>query len=142
MPASTIYAMKGAFIDRLKARAGLAGVTVSWSVPTEAPGPDWILVDKAIGNQEAAALGQQRREEEYTLHTYVTVRRPFSDDPRTVADRAFALASQIEDELRDDVTVNETVRVAQVSGVDLEEWADGGERGADVTVRVNVRARI
>lgn len=143
MATTTTVAMKDALITRLANRANLAGVSVSWFVPTYEPNRDWIMVDNIEDDrQEPAAIGQQRREESYTLHVLVQVRRPFSDDPKTVAQRAAALVAEIEDELRTDVTVNNTVRVAQITGVGLREWADGDERGAEMPVRIGVRARI
>jgi len=58
---------------------------VSWHVPVTQPLPDWILVDdvKSPDDQNAAALGGQRREEHYVLHILVMVRRPFRDEPKS-----------------------------------------------------------
>lgn len=146
MASSTVVAFKAALITRLQARPGLADATVSWHVPVTQPRPDWILVDdvKSPDDQNAAALGGQRREEHYVLHILVMVRRPFRIEPKVVAQRAAALVKEIEDELRADCTVGGVVRVAEVAGVGLTEWAgaDGDERGADMPVRINVRQRI
>lgn len=146
MASSTVVDFKDALITRLQARPGLADATVSWHVPVEKPRRDWILVDnvESPADQEAAALGRQRREEHYVLHILVMVRRPFRVQPKAVAQRGAALVAEIEDELRDDCSVGGVVRVAQVVGVGLEEWAgaDGDERGADMPVRIDVRQRI
>jgi hypothetical protein len=64
---STIPALKRQLRAALAARAGLAGVQVSYGAPFPLPEPEWLWVADVSGQQVAAALGQQRREETYTL---------------------------------------------------------------------------
>lgn len=147
MATTTTISLKAALITALQARAGLSGVTVSWGEwPLTDPARDWIMVGDITepADQSAAALGQQRREEHYMLHIDCVVRRPYSDDPQTVATRAAALVAEIENELRDDCTVDDTVRVAQVVGVGLIEGLDreSSDRITVMPVRVDVRQRI
>lgn len=143
MATSTIVAFKAALIASLQGRANLDGVSVTWGIPPTEPEPEWIFVGDVKGpaEQEAAALGRQRREEKYALEIIVSVTRQFADDAQECAERAVELAAEIEDELRTDVEQG-VVRVAQVVGLGLEEGADGNERWAVVPMRVDVRQRV
>lgn len=142
MAASTIPAFKAALATALRARANLATVQVSYGAPLPSPADEFIWLADVEGEQEAAALGAQRREEIYDLLTIVNVIRAGADQ-QAVTERAFALAAEIEDELRGDGTVGGTVRFAEVAGpFRLEEMASDTHRGAQLTVTVAARARI
>lgn len=144
MATSTIQALRKALHARLVARGGLSGVQISLGIPTSKPEPEWIMIGGARdpGDQEAAALGQLRREEHYHLWIDVSVVRPFDDDQVTTTDRAFALAAEVEDELRSDASVGGVVRIAQVVGMALAEPADATEREGRIVMRIDVRQRI
>lgn len=142
MAASTIPAFKAALATALRARANLANVQVSYGAPLPAPADEFVWLADVEGEQEAAALGAQKREEIYELTIIVSVIRA-GGDQQAVTERAFALASEIEAELRGDGTVGGTVRFAQIAGpFRLEEMASDTHRGAQLTITVGVRARI
>lgn len=142
MATASIAALKAALITRLKARPGLAGVQVTWGIPSQDLNDEWIMVGDVDGTQEAVHLGALRREEEYVLDIQVSVVRDMAADAQTTAERAFALAAEIEDELRTDPSVGGAVREAQVIGDGLIEPADGSQREARIPLRIRARKRI
>ncbi|MEW6583476.1 MAG: hypothetical protein AB1416_12030 [Actinomycetota bacterium] len=142
MATASISAFKAALLTRLQARPGLAGVQVTWGWPPGDLEPEWIMLGDVDGTQAAAALGAQRREEEYFLDVTISVVRDMADDPRETADRAFALAAEVEDELRGDASLGGVVREAQVIADGLVEPADGNQREARIPMRIRARKRI
>jgi hypothetical protein len=140
---STIPALKRQLVAALKARSGLAGIQVSYGAPFPVPEPEWIWVADVSGQQVAAALGQQRREETYTLTVLIHAMSSDPADQQTPTERAFALMAEVEAQLRSDATVGGAVRVAQIEGpIKLEELAGPNARGARVTFSVACAARI
>lgn len=143
MPTSTIPAFIDGLLSRLQARPALLGVHVTDFKPDEQEQDDWIMLDGAEpSEQEAAALGRLRREEEFFHEILVSCVRSYGDPQKTARDRAFALVQEVENELRDDPTVGLVVRECQVITVKLENRADGQRREARVTVRIRARHRI
>lgn len=142
MAVSTIPAFKAALAAALRSRANLANVQVSYGAPLPSPADEFVWLADIEGEQEAAALGAQRREEIYELMVIVNVIRAGADQ-QAVTERAYALAAEVENELRGDGTVGGVVRFAQVAGpFRLEEMASDTHRGAQLTITVAVRARI
>jgi hypothetical protein len=99
----------------------------------------------ADGRQDAAALGNRRREESYTIRVTCSSSRG-GEDQKAVRDRAFDLMAIVENAVRNDVTLGGVVRVAQIAGsislfqTDFETAADGVF--AEVAFDVDVSARI
>lgn len=142
MANSTIPAFKAALLTALQARAALSTVQVTYGAPLPSPADEYVWLADVDGEQEAAALGAQRREEFYELEVIVAVYRAGADQQATT-ERAFALVGELEEVLRADGTVGGTVRFAEVGGpLRLEEMASDTHRGAQVTVTVQARARI
>jgi hypothetical protein len=138
---STAPAFKNALHDALGARAGLSGVTVSYGAPTGAP-REFIALTDISGSQEFAALGALRKDETYVLTVFCSVLRE-GNQQQECTERAFALAAEIEDELRGNVTMSGTVRVAELTTpFQLEEFASDSARQSIVTVGISATQRI
>lgn len=143
MPTSTIPAVKQALLDRLSARPGMNGAKVTWAVPNGDLPRDWVSIDDVTGRQAPARLGRQARDEEYTVQITVTVVRPAVDTPASVAQRAFDLVAEIEDDLREAVDLDlPDVVHAYVTRTDLVERNDGEQREARALVDVFIKARL
>lgn len=148
MATSTIPAVKAAVVAGLQALTGVGGplenVEVTWSVKGP-PGRDWIMVGNVTGRQASAAIGQQSRDEVYTLEVLVSVVRPTRDDARQTAETAFAHAARIEGLVRPlsqpPLGVPGVIWVL-VEKTDLEEFVDADQREARVIVHLGVKARI
>lgn len=138
---STAPAFKNALHDALGARTGLSGVTVSYGAPTGAP-REFIALTDISGSQEFAALGALRKDETFVLTVFCSVLRE-GNQQQQATDRAFALAAEIEDELRGNVTMSGTVRVAELTTpFQLEEFASDQARQSIVTLGIQATERI
>lgn len=142
---STKPAVKAALIALLQARPGLSGVLVTWAIPHGTLEAEWICVGNVIGEDASAAIGQQARDERYTVACTVSVLRSMLEPAQATAERAFVLAGEIQSALRPlastPLGVGQLVW-ALVTKTDLEEFADGKNREARVTVNVSCFARI
>lgn len=144
MAVSTIPALKNALHDAIAADASIVAdkVQVSYGAPLPNPARELVWLADVDGEQNAAALGRQRREETYTLTVYVDVLREGTDQ-QTCSERAFTIAGWIENILRADATQGGVVRTAEIEGpLRLEEFAGDTSRGARVTLSVYCTARI
>lgn len=144
---STIPAFKAALLAALQQRTGLHGVEVSWGYPFNSQSREWLFLGNVSGDQTAAALGRQRREESYDLEVIIAVLKPGSrGDIRARTERAFEIAAEVEDQLRTDASVGQVVRVAQVEGpLRLSEFFvgdSGTEVGAELLLTIHVDNRI
>jgi hypothetical protein len=138
---STAPAFKAALQTALTARTGLSGVTISYGAPTQGPRESITLGDIS-GSQEFAALGALRKDETYVLDVYCSVLRE-GNQQQTCTERCFAIAAEIEDELRTNVTMTGTVRVAEVqSPFQLEEYASDQARQSVLTLGIQATERI
>ncbi len=138
---STAPAFKAALLTALQARTGLSGVTLSYGAPLQGP-REFIALGDISGSQEFAALGALRKDETYTLDVYVSVLRE-GNQQQTCTERCFALAAEIEDELRTNVTMTNTVRVAELlSPFQLEEFASDQARQSILTLGIQATERI
>lgn len=138
---STAPAFKAALLTALTARTGLSGVTLSYGVPLTAP-REFIALGGISGSQEFAALGALRKDETYVLDVYCSVLRE-GNQQQTCTERCFALAAEIEDELRTNVTMTGTVRVAELlQPFQLEEFASDQARQSILTLGIQATERI
>ncbi len=149
MPTTTQGALKDALLEKLQAREGLAGVQVSYGFP-KTPQKEIVMLGDIHGRQTPGALGRLSREERYRLEVTVKVEKQGTSQ-QPVTQRAYALADELEAQLRSDPTVGGVVRVAQIGGeqddpgrFQLEEFAtaDGQGRMAVLTIDVACQARI
>lgn len=141
---SSIPTLKANLKAALQARAGLSGVQVSWGWPS-APAKEMILLgDVRDGTQDPAGMRStpHHRDETYSVEVTIWVER-IGADQQSATERAFELAAEIEDELRNDLTVGGAVRTAQVQGrVEIEERASDRARLALLTINVHCKARL
>lgn len=138
---STAPAFKAALLTALQARTGLAGVTISYGAPLQAP-REFIALGDISGDQEFAALGALRKDETYTLTVYCSVLRE-GNMQQACTERCFALAAEIETELRSNVTMSGTVRVAELrSPFQLDEFASDQARQSILTLGIEATERI
>jgi hypothetical protein len=139
---STIPAFKAALLSRLQARPGLDGVQVTYGWPSGAVKRESMMLGGANGSQEFRTIGATQRMEEYALDVYITVIREGQARQQNADERALALMAELEADLRDDPTVNNTVLTAQLGSFDLQPMASAETREARLNVSVNVMARI
>ena len=138
---STAPAFKAALLTALTARSGLSGVTISYGVPLGAP-REFIALTDLSGSQEFAALGALRKDETYVLDVYVSTLRE-GNQQQQCTERCFAMAAEIEDELRTNVTMSGTVRVAELlSPFQLEEYGSDQARQSILTLGIQATERI
>jgi len=154
MATSTVPALKAALLARLTARAGLAGVQITYGKPHSSLEDEWIMLgDTSAGDptgeeragQSSKVIGRRSREERYLLDVWVSVIGSGLEEQQVVTERAYELVAEIEDELGDDPTVNGIVRTAQVADASelTEAIAKNGQhREAQVRVRVACAERI
>jgi hypothetical protein len=148
MPApytSTVPVFKHQLLVNLQARVGLNGVQITHGPPFPLPEPEFIWLADVDGHQDWAAINvvTKPKEETYDLTVWIKVLRSTTpDDFKTAGDRAFALMAEIEQELRGDPSVANTVRVAHVGAYKFTEDANAEFNEAILRITVHVRARI
>ena len=142
MPQSSVPTLKGNLLTRLKARSGFTGVSVTWGLPLNLEEKELVMLLDVEGDQVTAAFGQKRRNEEYQLTILISIMGTRGDQ-QPASERAYALAAEIENELRDDPTVGGAVRVAQVKGpFDLRERTLGNQCESALTITVTCDQRV
>lgn len=148
MATSVVPSVRKKLRDRLRARPNLSRVQVSLGKPWP-PENEFIAIrDVRPHDQRQAGMrtAPHPREEEFTLHVLVSVIQGGHADSEAVVDRAYALAAELEQEIRDDMTIGGALTNgwAQVEGLELEDIGpnDDGIREARVHARVACRARI
>lgn len=156
MAASTIPAVKAALVaifETAVTAVPAPPVTVSWGNPRGKKERDWVLVGNVRGEQRAAALGRSRRAEKYIVEVQVTSVRPNVETPQSVAERAYAIAAELEDAIRAAMHPDETLFPLLISAgvvkTDLTEGAPVNPDGqptdhhlAEVMVHVECESRI
>ncbi len=146
MATSTIPALKAKLVELLGAAESLHDVQIAWGWPGGSPARDLIIVgDVPEWSQEPAALraGRKPREESYAIEILIRVERS-GVDQRSVSERAFEIAAEIEDVVGDDWTLGGVVRDGEFAGGSLEEMASpsGDGRTSLLTLRVRCDARV
>lgn len=142
MAVPTVPAAKDALLAALLARPGLADVQVSWAHP----GADLIKREAVyFGDTEyetsAKSLGNRERHEEYTIEVVVSVHQS-GNDPRGVEIRCWEILNEIEDELRANDDLGESVRIAEFTAAPVRLYVGARERIAESVVQVSVSADI
>jgi hypothetical protein len=150
---STIPAAIDALLAIARARPELAAPVEVWDgYPRREITNDLDLVafggqaePVADGTQEAVTLGNQRRDETYTVRVHCSSSRG-GENQKLARDRAFALMAAVEAGVRADPTLGGRVMSAQVGGrialfQTSEETAHLGS-DAEVSFDISIRARI
>lgn len=142
MATSTVPAFKAALLTRLQARTGLNGVQITYGWPSGAVKRESIMLGGVSGTQVFRTIGATQKLEEYSMTVYITVIREGAGRQQGCDERALALMAEIETELRNGITVNNTVLTAELGEFDLQPMANAETREARLTVTINVIARI
>lgn len=143
--ASSIPAFKAALFTALQARPNLATVQVTYGGPWPMPEGEWIWLAGVSGQQEAAAIGNQRREERYRLNILIRVTQTGNESAQPTTERCFALFNEIEQTLRADPTQGQSVRESYPTGpIELAEdvTSDGSQWVSELLVTVEARKRV
>lgn len=133
---------------RLQARAGLTGVQITEGYPRQPAGEYMAILHAEPHEQKAAGMSAtpHPREEHFTITAEISVVRKGDTDHAEVTDRAYALAAEIENDLRDDPTIGSSLGNgwAVVEGLPLTTAGPTGEglREAVIRPRIACRARI
>lgn len=130
--------------DALSGRAGLSGVRVNYGPALPDPGRESVNILGLSGDQTWASLGRLAKDEVYVVEVLILVIRE-GQQTQPAVERAYELMEELEDELRESANspaMDGTVRVASVSGVQLEVGASDTTRSALLTIGVRVEARI
>jgi hypothetical protein len=143
---SSVPAFKLALYNALVALQAttLSGVMVSYGAPFPNPGAEVVWLDDVQGEQVAAFLGRQKRDEDYNLNVIVWVAKQ-TQSQQVVTERAYVIAGVVETFLRGDPEVSSTVRMAQVKGQFRHEEIisdDGLGRACALSLTINVINRI
>lgn len=136
MATSSVPTAKANLAAQLAARAGLNGVQVTNGPPLPNPSREFIWVGAAEGSQEIATMSGTRAEQ-YGINVIISVLREGTDI--VAADtRCFALAAEVEQQLRSDPTINNAVTYSQFGEFRLGEYVapDGMNRVSELTVTV------
>ena len=144
MATSTAPAFINALHDGLSSRTGLTGVRVNYGPALPDPGRESVNILGLSGDQAWASLGRLAKDEVYTVEVLILVIRE-GQQTQPAVERAYELMQELEDELRESSsspTMDNTVRVASVSSVQLEVGASDTTRSALLTIGVRVEARI
>lgn len=138
---SVVDAFMVALADKLALRANLAGVQIAtgW-LGGDSAAMESIQLTAARAEQRWGMVGNRRRDEEFTVEATIWVTRAGKNETviREVRARAFALLAEIEDCLRVDPTVDNTVRVAQVSTYDMDQGATTAGRWCQLDFEILV----
>ncbi len=148
MASTTIYSVKSTLLTKLQADATLSAIQVTYGDPGGAARREHIFLgDVTAGGQEPESLssGRRRRVESYRLDVLVSVQ----SKPQGLQEneqRAFVLASAVEDVVADYPTLGDSV-----TGLMFLECAgmsvSSNEAGADgphslITVHFEAKARL
>lgn len=144
MAASSAPAVKASLLTILRARAGLTGVQIEWSLP-------------AVLQQEAIWLGKvsdretdeflrpnpRAKQEDYTIECIVFCQLD-GDDPQTVETRWWTLVGEVEAALQADPTVGGTLNQwALIEGIEQRPAVppNGGGRVSEGEVSIGCHHR-
>lgn len=140
MAASSAPAAKAALLTLLQADLG-SGVQVEYAHPGPAIQQESIFFNRTTENDTSVALGQRKRDEDYTLEVVVSVARD-GNDAQGCEERCWALVGHIETVVRANPSLSGTVaKFALYDGADMTPYAEGGQRIAEAVCRVAVSHR-
>lgn len=96
------------------------------------------LTHVSNANQEWGALGNRRREEEYTIHGFAWALAAGKNEPaiKAARDRAFELLAEVEDFLRLDPTIGNTVKVAHLTAFPFDQNANVNGRYCQIDFEI------
>jgi len=138
---STIPNTKAALFDLLV--TALDGIQMEWARPSEdAMAPESVWFEGTEGQQGAETLGNQRRDENFTLKLLVSVLRD-GDDARGVEMRMWEIVAIIETVVRQNAKpIPAQLFDIQYAGATQTPHQAEGQRASEALVRIAGRARI
>ena len=141
MATSTIPAVKTALLALLVAE--LDPVQVSWAKPSqEAIAHESVWFDGADSTQRAEAMGNQRRDETFTLELIVSCIRD-GDDAQGLELRMWEIVADVEQLVRDNPKpIPAPLFDIQYGGAKQRPAQAEGQRLSEAVVSINGRARI
>jgi hypothetical protein len=115
MADSTVPAVKAYLLAEFQNDADLTGVTVKWSAPADGDQytRDMVWLGDVDQTEVYRAIGQERKDEDYTLEVVVQAYLE-GDDPRATEERAWELRAAVAAAIRADLTL----------GGNLNHWAE------------------
>ena len=142
MAVSATPVLKRELLTLLQARANLSAVLVTWGWPVGELPDEFLMLLDVDGSQTTKTKGQHRREEEAALRVWISVLRGRGEQ-QAATERAYALAEELETQLRETPTVNSSVRSARIEGRYALREAQARERcEASLTITVTFNKRI
>jgi hypothetical protein len=133
---------KAALLTLLRADSGLRVCKSSTRTPAPAIQQESIFFNRTTENDTSVALGQRKRDEDYTLEVVVSVARD-GDDAQGCEERCWAIVGHVENVVRANPTLSAHGRTkfALYDGADMTPYAEGGQRIAEAVCRVAVSHR-
>lgn len=143
---SSVPLVFSTLVDRLLARPGLAGVTVtSGPLAVESWGARTIQLVNTDDTDQAGNIGNTRRAENYIINGLIWSTADGTDEAaiRAARDGAYAMQAELEDELRRQHHVGNNAQ-CQFAGsvIDQGVTPDGRQRSAAITFRLAVMASL
>lgn len=131
---------------RLEARAGLAGVQINSAPMGADTAREAITLHALEGEQSWAALGQERKKDNFTVTGTTWINKPGANDAiaKEARDRAAALLAEVEAEMKNGFTTvdGSQIRKLNLSNVGLAQGANDQGRWAQVTFSIDVEVQI
>lgn len=147
MPTSSVIpAFKSALISALSARAGLAGVTVTYAWPGPSAKPEMVACSTSRSTQDFANIkaGRKHRNEDAEVDVVVWVFQgggtPVASDVTEA--RSFAMAAEVEGELADDPTLGGVCEWSRIARVEAELVPFEKGWASQLILTLAVRARL
>lgn len=148
MAGTNAVAFKKALIDKVKAFESLAAVQVEYSWPGARFDRECIHGGLVTGSQNYATFAGGRarmpRDETFVVHLYVAVRQPGADNGYDVEQRLAEIGQAIENGIAASPQFESVVGMlyAEVTGVQLESYADGVAWAGVLEYQITVRSRL
>lgn len=124
----------------------LTGVTVAYSAPRDIP-REVVYGGQVVGPVALAAMAggvRVKRSEDLTLQLHVRVYQPGATTTETTDARAVAIGDVIATYIAGNTTLGGVtdLKLAQVSGVDLDGWVDDDGAGSTLTLAVGLMSYL
>lgn len=147
MATSSVPAVKAAILTLLQADAGLTGVDVRWAEPIKDLPPEMVSLGNAEFTAETVPFlkpAPHRHREDYVIPVWVGVELE-GDDPRTTETRMWEITGVVENLLRNNVNLQQSLGLlhwAIVAGKEPVLGPGDGKWIAANRINVQVKADI
>jgi hypothetical protein len=144
---SVLQSAKGALLDLLTDRAGLAEVQLAYADPGRFRRTECIFFGSTRGEHKIASIkaGRQSRNERLEVELYLYAYHKGSQDPKTSEARVLELLGEVEDALAESPQLGLTGAVSWAKLGAIEEIDCGmRDEGTDAValVRIEIEARL